>query len=298
MNTPLVSVGISFYNSQDCLLNAVRSIFAQTHNNWELILVDDGSTDESLHIAQSITDPRVKVLPPDGKNLRLCARLNQITQATQGDYIARMDADDMCHPERFARQLEFLEAHPEVAVVGTSSCLLDKQGRAVNKMVPTKDYANMLKDRFKKSVPFVHPSLLGKSQWFRKWPYDERMTLAEDYELWLRSCKNSVFCNIPDILYFSDVIASFSVRNYFLNKRLRHKIIASYVPSEISRLKAAYYAGKDFSKLGIYIAAKLLGMHDKLIHRRYSPLTPQEQEQINEIVNIIKKTHVPMQGKN
>ena len=73
MSQPLVTVGIPFYNNQDTLLNAIRSVFAQTFEDWELLLVDDGSVDSSLDIARSIDDPRVRVLPPDGYNRRLPA---------------------------------------------------------------------------------------------------------------------------------------------------------------------------------------------------------------------------------
>src|SRR4030066_138114 len=95
MSGPLVTVGIPFFNNQDTLPDAIRSIFAQSFQDWELLLLDDGSTDGSLQIAQSIDDPRVRVIS-DGCNRKLPARLNQIIDLARGQYIARMDADDLC----------------------------------------------------------------------------------------------------------------------------------------------------------------------------------------------------------
>ena len=102
-----VTIGIPFLNARRTLADAVRSVFAQTHGDWELLLVDDGSTDGSSDVVRQLLDPRVRLLA-DGVTLGLCARLNQIAAAARGAYLARMDADDLMHPERIARQLEHL----------------------------------------------------------------------------------------------------------------------------------------------------------------------------------------------
>ena len=107
MKLPPISIGIPFFNAERFLLDSIRSVFAQTHQDWELILVDDGSTDRSLEIAQSIADPRVSVYS-DGKNKKLAARLNQIHTLAKFDFIARMDADDLMATDRIRRQLTFL----------------------------------------------------------------------------------------------------------------------------------------------------------------------------------------------
>src|SRR5690554_4188978 len=91
---PSVSIGIPFFNAEAYLLDAIKSVFAQTHQNWELILLDDGSTDRSLEIARSIDDPRVRVYS-DGQNKHLAARLNEIARLARYEYLARMDADDL-----------------------------------------------------------------------------------------------------------------------------------------------------------------------------------------------------------
>jgi len=296
MATALVSVGIAFLNCESCLLNSVRSIFAQTYTNWELILVDDGSTDGSLDIARSIDDRRVRVLPADGKNRRLPARLNQITQAARGDYIARMDADDLCHPERFSRQVEFLESHPEVDIVGTCSCILDEQGRPARKLPVAKTHEEIFKNKFRDGISVVHPSLMAKAEWFRRWPYDENTIRCQDYELWLRSCRDSVFANIPNIFYFTNEFRSFALKKYARSKPTVADVIWRYAPQEIGIPKAVYHACRQYFHIGVYAGAKILGLHSKLISRRYSQLAVQERGEVNVALDVIRKTEVPMRS--
>lgn len=291
-----MSVGIPFFNCEDCLFNAVRSIFAQTLQNWELLLVDDGSTDKSLDIARSIDDPRVRVLEPDGKNRRLAARLNQIAQAARGTYLARMDADDLCHPERFAKQLEFFKAHPKVDVVGGSSCILDAQGQPSRKLIVARTHEEIFKNKFKNGVSVVHPSLMAKKEWWRRWPYDDNKLRTQDYELWLRSCRDSVFANIPDILYFTNEFASYAISKYAKSKHTAAKVIWRYAPAEVDRLRATFYVGKRYIDIAVYMAAKLMGMQDILISRRYRSLTAKEKMEVNATLDIIRKTEVPLRS--
>ena len=108
-----VTVGLPFFNARRTLEAAIRSVFAQTFPHWELLLVDDGSTDGSLEIARSVRDHRVRVFS-DGKNRRLATRLNEIATEARAPLLARMDADDLMHPERLALQAAFMETHQEL----------------------------------------------------------------------------------------------------------------------------------------------------------------------------------------
>src|SRR4051812_7590490 len=96
---PAASIGIPFMNNERELALAIRSVFAQTFEDWELLLCDDGSTDGSLELARSIEDPRVRVLT-DGANRGLPARLNELARASTADIVVRMDADDVMLPTR------------------------------------------------------------------------------------------------------------------------------------------------------------------------------------------------------
>lgn len=298
MRTPLLSVGIPFFNAERGLLDSIRSIFAQTYTNWELILVDDGSTDGSLEIAHLIDDPRVKLLPTDGQNRRLPARLNQITEAAKGDFIARMDADDLSHPERFKQQLDFLQNHPEVDVVGSSACILDKQYQPSRKLIVAETNEDIFKNKFGSGVSIVHPAIMARSKWFRQWPYDKRDVRCEDYGLWMRSCRNSTFANIPMMLYFKDELFSFSISKYAKSKNTAARIIWQQASKELGILKATYYVGKRYLNIGTYAGIAILGLQHKLISRRYKDLGQLERKEISMALDIIKKTEVPIRNTN
>ncbi|HVM69364.1 MAG TPA: glycosyltransferase family A protein, partial [Gaiellaceae bacterium] len=104
---PPLTIAISFHDEERYLAAAVRSVLAQTMPDFELLLVDDGSRDRSLEIARSFTDRRVTVIS-DGRHLGLASRLNEIARRARSELVARMDADDVCHPTRLARQLEVI----------------------------------------------------------------------------------------------------------------------------------------------------------------------------------------------
>ena len=111
VNKPLVSIAMPFYNAERTIATSIRSILLQSHTNWELLLCDDGSTDASRALAGSFHDPRI-VVWGDQQRLQLGARLNECIERARGEYIARMDADDIAYPRRLEKQLRFLMDHP------------------------------------------------------------------------------------------------------------------------------------------------------------------------------------------
>ena len=163
----------------------------------ELILVDDGSKDNSFKIAKQYEqqDKRIRVIS-DGLNRKLPARLNQIIREAKGKYIARMDADDIMHPQRLQRQFEILENHPNIDVLGTNAYVIDE-----NNLVFGIRYKNHV--GLSKVEHFIHPTIMGKKQWFLDNPYDEKAIRIEDAELWYRtkSFSNFMITNEPLLFY-------------------------------------------------------------------------------------------------
>ena len=219
-----VSIGIPFYNAEDTLLDAIRSIFAQTHQNWELILVDDGSTDNSLALARSIKDPRVRVYS-DGKNRKLAARLNQITKLAKYDFIARMDADDLVSPLRLEKQIKLLVSNPDIDLVTTGLCSLNDDNKPVGVRCVKEGHMVTPDNLLSSKSGILHASLLARREWFERNPYNEEMVLAEDYELWIRSYSSSDlkigFISEPLYYYREDGSASRNklIKAYFFNKK-------------------------------------------------------------------------------
>ncbi len=194
-----VTVAIPFYNNAGTISLAVRSILSQTFYDYELLLIDDGSIDESLKIARAFDDPRIRIYS-DGKNLGLAARLNQSVQIARGRYYARMDADDICYPERIAKQVKFLENHPDVDLLGCASIVIDNSAHPVG-IFPSKVTHEEITNSPRKGFYFPHPTWMGLTQWFLKNPYDESFPKAQDQELLLRTYRTSRFACVPELLF-------------------------------------------------------------------------------------------------
>jgi len=197
-----ISIGLPFFNAELYLEDAIKSVFAQTYVDWELILIDDGSSDKSLEIAESINDSRVRVFS-DGKNKKLAARLNEIVKLAKYDIIARMDADDLMSPTRLERQLKELESNSNFDLVSTGvfSMTNDKQVTGVR----GSECINVsLEDLLSKKVGVVHAAILGRKQWFERNKYNVKLKTAQDYELWVRTEAKDDFniLLIKDPLYY------------------------------------------------------------------------------------------------
>lgn len=152
-----ISVLMSVYNNEATAGDSIASIVAQTYADWELLLVDDKSTDGSLRILADWArrDSRIRLIQND-RNLGLAASLNRALNEARGEYVARMDGDDISLPQRFEKQLTFLDAHPEHAIVGSSALVFDRDGvweTRICKELPQK------KD-FLWGTQFIHPSVM------------------------------------------------------------------------------------------------------------------------------------------
>ncbi|MGH8697182.1 MAG: glycosyltransferase family 2 protein, partial [Burkholderiales bacterium] len=132
MGRPLVTIGMPVYNAARTLAVALASIERQTFRDWELVIVDDGSRDATEEVLGRIADPRIRVVR-DGRNLGLAARLNEIVATAQGEYFARMDADDVAYPARLAAQVDFLAAHPEVDLAGCGALVFGEGGEPLGR---------------------------------------------------------------------------------------------------------------------------------------------------------------------
>lgn len=199
MNTPMVSVIMPFLNAGSGFRAAIQSILNQTYENWELLLCDDGSVDASLAVAESICDRRVNVWS-DGRRLGLAARLNECIDRARGEYIARMDADDVSYPDRLRRQVEFLEKHPHIDMVGCRMLIFGENGASLGKRPVPEQHEDIVADP---ALGFgvAHPTWVGRAAWFRRYRYDRHALRYEDVELLYRAYRSSQFANLSDVLY-------------------------------------------------------------------------------------------------
>jgi glycosyltransferase involved in cell wall biosynthesis len=199
-HTPTVSVVMAVYNGARFLRHAVDSILGQSLSDLEFVIVDDGSTDNTPRILDSLCDARlVRVI--NDRNLGLTRSLNRGIRASSGCYLARQDADDWSLPERLARQVVFLEAHPQVGLVGTGSRWIDGQNRFVRDWLPETDPAQ-LQQSLLWTVPFLHGTFLFRRACLADvGGYDERLPVAQDCDLLLRLSERWEVANLSEILY-------------------------------------------------------------------------------------------------
>jgi glycosyltransferase involved in cell wall biosynthesis len=195
---PLVSIIMPMRNSAATVEATVRSIQRQTLEVWELIVIDDGSTDRSADIVQGIGDARIRLVR-ESVGRGLAARLNQAIALCTGEYIARMDSDDLCFPERLARQVERLRSDPSIDVLGCGAVVFDAKGAPVGLLPCATLHADIVRRPYV-GFPLPHPSWCGQAPWFRKHLYNALLTKAEDHDLMLRSFRTSRFAALDGVL--------------------------------------------------------------------------------------------------
>lgn len=199
---PILSVVMPVYNAGSFLVEAIESIRNQTHTNWELIAVDDYSTDNSWKTLKSFVkkDSRIKVYK-NGKHRGVAGAANLALSFAKGTFIARMDADDISHPTRFARQITFLEKNKDVVAVGGQCELINEQGKKIGwKQFPTEN--NEIHALMFNRIPLQQPTLMVNTSLLPKdfvW-YEDNFYSAEEVELLFRLFKYGNIRNMSAIL--------------------------------------------------------------------------------------------------
>ena len=195
-----VTVLMSVRNEERYLRGAIDSILAQTYSDFEFLIVDDASTDSSRSIVRGYDDPRIRLIE-NQRNLGLTRSLNRGIELARGVYIARMDADDLSEPERLEKQVAFLDAHSECAVVATYSAKIDRDSTDVG-LARTPVDGDEIRKRLRRSNCITHGTVMMRKEALeRVGCYDEAMERAQDYDLWLRLSEDHCICTIPELLY-------------------------------------------------------------------------------------------------
>jgi len=183
---PKISVLMGIYNCATTLQEALDSLYAQTYQNFEIILCNDGSKDNTYELAleNQKKHPNI-VLLNNPHNMGLNQTLNNCLAVAKGEYIARMDGDDLCMPNRFEIELRFLEEHPEYAIVSTPMIYFDEQGD----FRIGKGNGEVRKTDFLHGSPICHAASMVRVEAFKKvggYAVDPKLLRVEDYNLWMR----------------------------------------------------------------------------------------------------------------
>lgn len=270
-----MTIGIPFYKDAQYLRFAIQSVINQTYTNWELILMNDGSTDGSLEIAKSFSDPRVRLVS-DGVNKGLPTRLNEIVALANGDYVARMDGDDIMHPLRIEKQVEYMESHPDVDVLGTAAYVINDSNEIIGVTKPWLITPRHTEDIFIVGS-FVHPSVMARKEWFVKNPYDPRFRRMQDLELWIRTLPFSTFSSMKDSLLFYRAAEKNVTQKYLSTQKYSRgfyfNVLVKRNKETVLGLKLYF---KTYIKSFAYLLISLLGRTDNLVKKRYNSITTDE----------------------
>ncbi len=197
--SPLVSILMLTYNRAQYIGEAITSVLAQTYSNFELIVIDDGSTDNTADVVSEFNDPRIKYIK-ELTNQGLVTRRKESLALAKGVYIAVLDSDDIwCSRDKLAKQVELLKNNPDCAVVGTFITIINKAGQEINKTVyklSDTDIRNTILLRNQ----FAHSSVLMRKVMIDKTPGYSSLPVAEDFELFLQLGLHGTFANLPEYL--------------------------------------------------------------------------------------------------
>lgn len=272
-----ITIGVPFFNAAEYLMDCLRSIFAQSEQDWELLLVDDGSTDQSLEIAHSIDDPRVRVIS-DGCNRGLPTRLNQIAELARGALLARQDADDLMHPARLSEQATFLNEHRHFDAVGCSWIAINDRseivGRSRNRSL------DLRPESILRHVPLSHCTVLGRREWFRKIPYDNTLRRAQDRDFWIRAIlsEQSQVAFVDEARYFYRIPTMIPLTKTLAGYRNDRVIFRKFGRRHLGPWRTALRTCESYTKTGVWRLASRLRIDAVLANARSARIEPQDRQ--------------------
>lgn len=197
--TKRLTVLMPVYNAENYLKQAIESILNQTYKDFDLLIINDGSTDKSAAIVQSFSDDRI-IFIENEQNMGIVKTLNRGIDLIKGDYIVRMDSDDICLPQRFEKQLSFMDQHPAIAVAGSSIELFNDEG--VRKTITVETDPKRIRTQLMFEAALKHPSVIIRTSVLKEndYLYDIEHKATEDLGLWQKLSFNHDLGNIEEVL--------------------------------------------------------------------------------------------------
>ena len=270
---PAVSVIMSIRDGAATIEACIRSLIRQTFPDWELVLIDDGSRDDGAARAAKFADPRIRIIRhPESRGL--ACRLNEAVDLSRGKFIARMDADDICYPERLSAQTNLLLSNSKLDLVASKALVFRGQGDPLG-LYPTPITHEEITAHPLSGFYFPHPTWCGKADWFRNYRYDERMTRAQDQELLLRAMATSYFSAVDEILL------GYRQEGLKLSNSMKGRFLFSRAVWHDARRSRQYAQATKRTllhilKLSAEVATITVGAEEFLIKKRYLPLSADE----------------------
>ena len=304
MCAELVSIGMPVRNNEKTLVLALHSILRQTYTNWELLLIDDGSTDGTPTIVRQFacSDRRIRAFS-DGHQRGLPERLNQAIASSRGAYFARMDGDDVAYPKRLERQVEYLRQHPDVDLVGAGVTVFHGNGTVLGKRVGPEHHGDICSHPYL-HIRMMHPTFLGHIRFFRTYGYQSSAHRCEDQDLLLRAqtngspykyrCMNMFKANDQDLLLHGSRCARYAnVPEILLGYREEQLRLGRILQARYYMAQSYFYVflqrRHPFFALGAVVTQAFRGMVDaiaissglnyRLLRHRALPVSESERNQ-------------------
>jgi len=280
-------------NSASTVGAAIGSILTQTLGDWELIVIDDGSSDQSSAIVERFHDERIRLVR-ESRSAGLAARLNQAVALSKGEFIARMDADDICFPERLARQVARLREDPQLDLIGCGAVVFTSAGELVGEL-PVRLVHQEIVARPFVGFPLPHPTWCGRANWFRKNAYNPSLRYAEDQDLLLRSFRHSKLSGLGEILlgYRQDQLALKKLipgRATFARSAWRNGVAAGELLPALAGI--ANHAAKGM----LDVATLAMGLYRQMQLRRLKPVSPATGQRWRQLQEDMTKSSRALEG--
>ena len=279
-----ICVVIPFFNARATLRNAVFSVLNQSYPDWRLILLNDGSNDDSIDIISDLLDNDSVFLVSDNTNRGLIYRLNQMVELTEAPYIARMDADDLMHPDRLRLQMEAFRADPQIDIVSTGMAIMSGDYQVVG--IRCVDGQPTLSD-FMKHGGLVHASCIFRREFLERNKYDPEFFRAEDRELFLRRIPDAHYYRVTKPLYFCSEYNRFNKKRYLDSYQAERKVILLHGPRLIGWPATVVYLLRSVMKTPVVHVMAALGVAQRITRRASGSYYGNELYDLQGIVDTI-----------
>jgi len=271
MNSPAISVVLPAFNCEKYIGQAIQSVLQQTFTDFEFIIINDGSNDNTEEVIKSFSDSRI-IYEKNDSNKGLVYTLNKGVDKAVGKYIARMDGDDICMPERFRKQIDYLEQNGKVDVLATIVTLIDENDQV--KGIWPADLKNIHEKEIRRQLPkdncIAHPTVIGKVSVFKKYKYNQTQSQSEDYDLWLRLLNDNVIIHkLGEPLLLHRILPGSFTRTH--KKNVFWKIGETqlrFAWQQIRKGKSGLFTGKAFLYGGVNMVKGIFKQAKTVIQKK------------------------------
>lgn len=258
--SPKVTVVIPIYNRAGYIASAIESILAQRFTDFELLLLDDGSTDGGVEIVRAHTDPRVRLVC-NGANLGIPTTRNKGLQLAQGEYLAMLDSDDYAYPGRLEKQVTFLDSHADYAAVGSWTIAMDERGRLLRKIGLLPVSPGEVQSQLLFHCSLANSSVMARKAVLQEYRYRDDYSVCSDFDLWARMAKAYTLGNLPQVL----------VRRRMHTGRITHERAQLVKDRKLAIFRT------QLTELGIACTDSDIERHFRLLHMNGADFAPDQE---------------------